>query len=424
MAKKSNTGKIVILLILIAAIAGGSIYYIKSKKSDAIEVQVSKVEKRTITKIVTSVGKIQPETEVKVFSETSGELIMLDVKEGDIVQGGSILAKIKPDIIQSQLEGAEAGVKASNSDIEVAKATMNRTKTELDRVKKLHEKKYVSDQDLLLAQTAYEQAKSNHDASISRMEQTKASVRQIQYSAVRTTIYSPINGVVTKLNAKKGEKVLGQAQFTGTELMRVSDLSIMNAEVDVDENDIVNVKIGDTSLVEVDAFPDEVFKGVVVEIANAAKSSELSSQDQVVNFKIKIRLINLNSKFRPGMSCNVQIITETHPNVISVPLMAVASRKEEEKASNMKDDSNLEEAEKTNKKKSRPKTYVFVKKGDIVSMKQVETGLNSQDYIEIKSGVNEGEEIISGPYSAVSKELLEGSKVKLEDKSKLLKSKK
>jgi len=397
MAKKSNTGKIVILLILIAAIAGGSIYYIKSKKSDAIEVQVSKVEKRTITKIVTSVGKIQPETEVKVFSETSGELIMLDVKEGDIVQGGSILAKIKPDIIQSQLEGAEAGVKASNSDIEVAKATMNRTKTELDRVKKLHEKKYVSDQDLLLAQTAYEQAKSNHDASISRMEQTKASVRQIQYSAVRTTIYSPINGVVTKLNAKKGEKVLGQAQFTGTELMRVSDLSIMNAEVDVDENDIVNVKIGDTSLVEVDAFPDEVFKGVVVEIANAAKSSELSSQDQVVNFKIKIRLINLNSKFRPGMSCNVQIITETHPNVISVPLMAVASRKEEEKASNMKDDSNLEEAEKTNKKKSRPKTYVFVKKGDIVSMKQVETGLNSQDYIEIKSGVNEGEEIISGP---------------------------
>lgn len=424
MAKKSNTGKIIALIVIIAAIAGGSFYYIKSKKSDAIEVQVAKVEKRTITKIVTSVGKIQPETEVKVFSETSGELIMLDVKEGDIVKSGTILAKVKPDIIQSQLEGAEAGVKASNSDIEVAKSTLNRTKTELERIKKLHEKKYVSDQDLLSAQTAYDQAKASQDAAVSRMEQNKAGVRQIQYSAVRTTVYSPINGVVTKLNAKKGEKVLGQAQFTGTELMRVSDLSVMNAEVDVDENDIVNVKIGDTSLVEVDAFPDEVFKGVVVEIANAAKSAEIASQDQVVNFKIKIRLINLNPKFRPGMSCNVQIITETHPNVLSVPLMAVASRKAEEKASDMKDDSNLEEEQKANKKKSKPKTYVFVKKGDKVSMKQVETGLNSQDYIEIKSGISEGEEIVSGPYSAVSKELIEGSKVMLEDKSKLQKNKK
>jgi HlyD family secretion protein len=398
----------------------------KKNSNTEIEVETAKVQKRNITKIVSSVGKIQPETEVKVFSETSGELINLNAKEGDFVSSGFILAKIQPDIVQSQMENANAVVEASKNEIEVAKAGLEKAQIDIDRAKKLFEKKYIPENDVIVAQTTFNQAKANLDAAKSRLNQSIASAKQIRFSAVRTTVYAPMNGTVTKLSVKKGEKVLGQAQFQGTELMRVSDLNVMNAEVDVDESEIINVKLGDTAKIEVDALPDQVFKGIVIEIGNAAKTAEVATQDQVINFKVKVRIIDPSKKFRPGMSCNVDIVTETKYNVVTVPLISVTSKKDttQKIASPSDVDNGNIDAEAKKNQKVKPTSYVYIKQKDnTVKLRKVVVGINSQDFIEIKSGLNEGEEIVSGPYSAVNKELKDGAKIKLANAKEEKKSK-
>ncbi|MFH1051938.1 MAG: efflux RND transporter periplasmic adaptor subunit [bacterium] len=429
MAKKKSKKKLIILLIIIL-VAVVAIVGLSMKKTDTeIKVTIEKVGKRTITQTVTAIGKIQPETEVKVSSQTSGEVIFLGVREGDTVKINQMLVKIKPDIIETQLEQYKASVDASKMDIEIRQAEMNRAKQSLQRITELYEKEFVSKEEFERAKTAYDQALSGYKASLSRHEQTLASYKQVQRSADRTIIYSPIDGIVTRLNIEKGEKVVGTEMMAGTDMMIVSDLTVMNAVVEVDENDITMVHIGDTARIEIDAFPDRIFNGFVIEIGHSAMTNQLGSQDQVTNFQVKIRLIENESKLRPGMSCSVDIETETKQNIIAVPLQAVTVRAADlenrnEKIENRKEEDGEGKKEKEEiKKTKKPQSVVFVKSGKKAKKIEVETGISDNGYIEITQGLKDGQEVISGSFMAISKELEDGSIIKVDTTKKKKKGK-
>ncbi|MFP4529146.1 MAG: efflux RND transporter periplasmic adaptor subunit, partial [Candidatus Kapaibacterium sp.] len=267
MAKKKSKKRTIIIIAALAVVLVVVVGLFMSGRADeAIAVTTTKVERRTITQTVSAIGKIQPETEVKISSETSGEIVFLSVEEGDTVKKGQLLARIKPDIIETQLEQQSAAVEASRMEIETRKAEMEKAKTELSRIRELFEKEFASKKELEMAQAAYDQAVAGYKAALARLEQAQASFRQVKRSAERTTITSPMNGIITSLSVEEGENVVGTAQMAGTEMMRVSDLSVMNAVVEVDENDIVKVNLGDTSRVEIDALPENIYKGVVIEI--------------------------------------------------------------------------------------------------------------------------------------------------------------
>jgi HlyD family secretion protein len=418
MAKKKSKKKLIIWLSIISVIIFSIVAGVVMKgKPQPLSVTIAKVEKKTLTQTVTANGKIEAETEVKISSETSGEITALNIKEGDSVRKSSLLARIKPDIIESQLDQFKAASEASKMDIEIQKAELERSKSDLARISDLYKKEYVSKQDFDKAKTAYQVAESQYQASLQRFNQSKASLSQIEKSLARTTIYSPIAGIVTKLSVELGEKVVGTAQMQGTEMMKISNLNVMNAMVDVDENDIVNVKIGDSATVKVDALPNKELRGVVIEIGHSATASATGSSDQVTNFKVKIRIVDYENKLRPGMSCESEIKTQTKENVLSVPLQAVTMRESssqaEAKATEEKDMPNNADDEK-NKKSVKMQQVVFVKDGNKVKMAVVKTGISEKGNIEILEGVTEGQEIVSGSFSIVSKLLQDGSDIKID----------
>ncbi len=427
MAKKKSSKKVfwilgllVIVLVVVIALVFGS-----GKKM--MEVTTTKVEKRTITQTVSAIGKIEPETEVKISSQTSGEVIYLGVKEGDTVKSGQLLVRINPDIIETQLEQYKASTEASKMEIEAQKAEKERLLSEFNRAKELYQKQFLSQQEFDRTKTQYESAIANYKASLSRFEQTKAMEKQMQRSFYRTTINAPSSGIVTALNVEKGEKVVGTEMMQGTEMMKISDLSVMNAVVDVDENDIVNVKLGDTALIEVDALPGKALKGIVIEMGHSAKVSQLGTQDQVTNFSVKIRIVDNEARLRPGMSCNVEIQTETRANVLAIPLQAVTIRENEdpkqELAANKEDQEEKEgEKKKPFAVKERP-SVVFVRDKEKAKMVKVKTGISDNGFIEIISGLKEGQEIISGSFNAVSKELQDGMEIKIKQEKKEQKKK-
>jgi HlyD family secretion protein len=410
--KKSKLKWIILSLILIL---GLSFTYMKLfvKQDDSILVTTSNVSRKTIIQKVSAVGSIQPETEVKISSETSGELIFLDVKEGDTVSQGQILARVKPDIIETQLKQQEAALDGAKMDIEFQEANVEQTKAIFKRTKELFEKEFSSRQDLENAKANYDKAQSQYQSALARFAQNQASLSQIKRSADRTTIYSPINGVVTSLLVELGEKILGTAQFQGTEIMKVADLNIINAIVEVDENDVVLLEKGDSARVEIDAFPNKVFNGYVLEIGHSAIISNTGSQDQVTNFQVKIRLLDYDRKIRPGMSCEVKIETEIRKDVLAVPLQAVTVRTNIEKADEGKRGIRKVVDEKKTMS-NKPKPVVFIRDGNTAKLNSVEVGISDNGFIEVLSGLKEGEEIISGNYTAVSKDLQDKSKIKVE----------
>lgn len=414
MAKKKKSKLKWIIISVLGLIALIFIYSAFFKKSDdAILVTTTKVARKTIIQKVSAVGNIKPETEVKISSETSGELIFLGVKEGDTVSVGQILARIKPDIIETQLKQQEAALDAAKMDIEFQSANVEQTKSLFKRTKDLFEKEFASKQDLENAKANYDKAQSQYQASLARLAQSQASLSQIKRSADRTTIYSPINGVVTSLAVELGEKILGTAQFQGTEIMKVADLNVMNAVVEVDENDIILLKKGDLTNIEIDAFKDRKFKGYVLEIGHSAIVSGTGTQDQTTNFQVKVRLTDYDRKIRPGMSCEVKIETETRENVISVPLGAVTVRASAPHPSRPGEANVKKENEEV--EKITPTPIVFVRDKDKAILRKVEVGISDDGYIEVLSGLKEGEEIISSPYAAISKELSNLSKIKIEN---------
>jgi HlyD family secretion protein len=342
-------------------------------------------------------------------------LIQLNIKEGDEVKNGMMIAKIKPDIIESQLEQLKAQVDGSRVDIDFSKTALVRAEQDFKRKQELFEKKFIPLQELEISKTSFEQAKSNLESAYTRLKQSEANYKQTSRNAERTTLFSPIDGVVTKLNVEKGEKVLGTMQFQGTELMIISDLSIMNAVVEVDENDVVLIDLGDTCEIEIDAFPNKTFKGQVIEIGHSAIVTSTGTQDQVTKFQVKVRLFDKDIKLRPGMSCSVDIKTETKYNVLSIPLGAVTVRAIE-KESDVKDGKWGIEKEEIEKEVNEAdiQSVVFSKKGNIAKQKNIKTGISDNGFIEVKSGLNDNEEIISGSYTAVSKLLKDSSKIKLQ----------
>ncbi len=409
-----SLGLLVIIFIVIALVSGG--------KEEIIMVQTEKVEKRDITQTVTATGQIDPEFKVLITPEVTGEIINLPVKEGDRVKKGDLLIRIKGDQYKAQKERLEASLKSSEATLKIREAERNRLTLEFERVKELHKKTLVSDSELETAESNYLSAQASYEQAQANVLQSKASLREVLETLYKTTIYSPLTGTVTQLNVELSERVLGSGFSQGTNIMTVANLNNMEAVVEVDENDVVIVSIGDTAIIKVDAFRDREFKGIVTEIGNSAKSTGVGSQDQVVNFEVKIKLSDLEDNLRPGMSCNADIETETVYDVISVPIQCVTARVDMKKFKKNGDDENQDEKKEEMKKKDKkekkkgPKEVVFVVEEGKVNMVEVTAGISDDNYLEIKEGLEGGEDVVSGSYKAISRELEEGSKVRVEDK--------
>ena len=412
-----------VLLLIIAL-------FIASKREKPIPVTTEKAVRRTILQTVSATGKVQPETEVKISPEVAGEITELPVEDGMQVKKGDLLLKIKPDSYKALLEQQEAAISAAKATNLQQKATMLKTEHDLRRSKDLFEKKLISDQEYNAAEAASDVAKDTYESSVHEIERAQASSSQARDQLSKTTIYSPMDGTVTILNSKLGERLVATNQFAGTDVMRVADLTHMQAVVDVNENDVVNVKPGDKANIKIDAYGDRKFKGVVQQIANTGKTTGTGTQEEVTNFEVKIRVDNHDVALRPGLSCTADIETNMVKDAVAVPMQSVTIRtgdtnfspeeieKQKQKvAARDKEDNKAElsndRLEKQAQKEEREKLakVVFVKNGNKAHMVKVTTGIADDSYMEIKSGIKPGDEVISGSYSAISRKLKEGAKV-------------
>ena len=399
-----------------AIVAGVFMFF--GRGNSEVKVSVEKVSRRTITETVAAIGKGQPETEVKISSEASGEVIFVGAKEGDTIRKGQLLVRVKPDLIETQVDQFRAAVESAKVGIEIAKVEVERSDAEMKRVLSLYQKQFASKQEVELVKAAYERAQGQYQTALSEKVRNEAALKQISVSLSRTSIYSPINGVLTKLTIEEGEKVVGTAQMQGTELMRISDLNVMNAIVDVDENDVVKVHVGDTARVKIDAYPNREFLGFVSEVSHSPKQIGVGTQDEVINFEVKVRLIDKEVTLRPGMSCSVDIETETHANVISVPLQSVTIRSDAKKAEESGDEMGTTSVRESKRRDLRPPQVVFVVENGKVRMVPIESGLSNSDFIEVKSGVKEGQTVVSGSYNTISKVLRDSMTVVIDPSKK------
>jgi len=411
-------------VVLLAAAAVGAYYYRKGRELP-VNVQLDKVVKRDITEIVVANGRIQPVIQVVINPEVSGEITDLPVKEGQSVEKGDILVRIKPDNYIASRNSAEANYKSSLAAQALAKANLEKAKFEHQRIKQLFENKLVSDSQFLEAKTALEVASASFDSSRHQGEQAKASMARSEDDLAKTTIQSPIAGTVTKLRSQQGERVVGTAMMAGTEIMTIANLEKMEARVEIGEIDVVLIQIGQKTRLEVEAFRDRKFSGVVSEIANAAKGTASSTQQQMsgqqqeaTKFEVKV-LITEKEPFRPGMSVTAEIETRSRTNVLAVPIMAVTTRMPKEPpkppGGGEKDPSLV--PPKGVKKEEPPKAneIVFLADGDTAKSAPVKTGISDDSHIEILEGLAEGQEIIAGGYAAVSRQLEDGKKIKKEE---------
>jgi HlyD family secretion protein len=391
-------GLLLVVVILLVAFAGN--------KEEIIPVQTEKVSRRTITQVVTATGKINPEFQVKIAAEATGEIVSLLVKEGDNVKKGQLLLRIKPDIYEAQKNSAEARLQQARASLNSTKALLEKVESDYKRVQELTQKGLASDADLEAARSNYLQTLGNYESQKSMVSQAEAALKEAIETLNKTYVYSPMDGTISKLSVELGERVIGSG-FTGTELLTVADLNNMEATVEVDENDVVLVSIGDTAKINIDAFGDKVFKGIVTQIGNSAITSGLGTQDEVVNFEVKIRLTDKDDKIRPGMSCDADIETETKENVLAVPIQSVTARVPKPE----KQEEGEEGVAKENNRKNKPQEVVFIVENGKAKMVKVKTGISDDNYIEIIEGLQGGEEVISGPYRAISKELEDGKTV-------------
>ncbi|MCK9407704.1 MAG: efflux RND transporter periplasmic adaptor subunit [Bacteriovoracaceae bacterium] len=404
----SGIGVVAIVLVLVVVLG--------SKKENIITVQTEKVNRRTITQMVNASGKIQPETMVKINAEVSGEITSLPVKEGDKVKKGELLVRIKPDQYQAQVDRAEAGLQSARANMNLQKANLEKAESEYKRAQELYEKKLLSDQEYIAAKTSFNAAKSQFESSQAGVQQAQASLRDAKESLAKTTIYSPMNGTVSQLLSELGERVSGSSFTQGTQIMTVADLTMMEARVDVGENDIVTISIGDTSRITIDAYPDKKFIGIVYEIANTAKSKGLGTQEEVTNFEVKIRVLNKDIALRPGMSMTADIETETKKNIVAVPIQSVTTRSPKKEGEKQKEEESQEQGGpgglSTNDK---PVECVFIVENGKAKMAPVKRGINDEGYVEITEGMSESLEVVSGSYKAINRELEDGAVVKVEN---------
>ncbi len=434
MAKHKKTKKFWIRVILITTLAL-IVLAVVGKKSgwfgDDIghKVACTPVEKHTIMETVTANGKVQPETEVKISPDVSGEIIELNIKEGEQVEEGDFLLKIKPDIYESNLDRAEAALNSAKANLanararlEQTRAQFNQTKLNYNRQKLLYEDGTISESEYENAVASFEMGEADVNAAVQSVKaaefsvlSSKASVKEAAENLRKTSVYAPMTGTISKLDVEEGERVVGTEMMAGTEMLRIANLNVMEVTVDVNENDIIKVELGDTADIEVDAYLNKTFHGVVTEIANSATTSGLAA-DQVTNFEVKTRLLvssyndmlkeGQQSPFRPGMSATVDIRTEIAYDVLAVPIQSVTVRVDSAKTSGVssgnEDEANLD-------KPMKEVAYVYA--DEKVQQTDVTTGIQDTEFIEIKSGLEEGQEVVSAPYSLISKILKDGMMV-------------
>lgn len=420
--KKSRTGLIVGIVLVVLLGSAIAAMVLRDSEGEGTLVETEKVQRRDITQTVYGRGTIDPETQLVISSEVSGEIVFLGAKEGDVVQKGQVLVKINPQSMLAQQSESQAAISAAQARLASAKASLLRQQTELARIQQLFDKNLSTRQELDNAKSQVQISEAEVDAAGFGIDQARANSRMVQESLNKTTIRAPISGTVVKLNSKVGEKVVGAIQMTGTEIMTIADLSVIEAVVDVSENDVVQVKLNDTADVEVDAIANEKFKAYVSQIANSPKKSGLGTTDQVTNFEVRVRFVNPDSRLRPGMTATATVKTATAKNVLSVPLQSVTSRDENKEEDSIRaaeeEERNVKNVKLASKKEEKAQPIVFVKVGDSVTVRKVEYGIRDDQYYEIKSGLKEGEEIISGGYKAISKDLEEGSKVRIDLEAK------
>jgi len=430
--RRSRKKLYIILAIVVVVLGIGGAVAAKKKGEQPILITTDKAFRKTITQLVTATGKIQPEIEVKIAPEVSGEIIEIPVKEGQLVQKGQLLLKIKPDSIRAQVEAQQAALSGAQSASVQQRAQLSKAEVDYARAKKLFDQKLLPEADRNTAQTNYEVAKAALEASLSEIRRAEGALRQINDSLSKTIIYSPTTGTISSLPSRVGERVVGTSQFAGTEVMRIADLSSMEADVNVNENDVVNVKVGDTARISVDAYPDRKIKGTVREIASTATTNNAGSQEEVTNFLVKIRVDDHSVQLRPGMSATADIETSTVGDAVAVPIQSVTVRsidstlspeereKKEAQATAKEGDNRADvtndtlEKQKAREQRDKLQRVVFIKNGDKVRMQKVETGIADTTHIEIKSGVKPGDEVVSGSYTAISRKLKDGAKVAIE----------
>ena len=422
-AKKRRRGLIVaiILVVLVGAIVAS---ILGSQKEEGITVEVTAASYRPIVQTVTATGVIEPQTQLKISSEVSGEIVFLAVKEGDVVSQGEVLVRINPESMNAQLDQARAGISASQAREAQASANLMRAEADLGRLKQLAEKKLSTAQEMDASETQVRVARAELDAARFGTQQARANLRQMQDAVAKTTIVAPMSGVVTKLNSKLGEKVVGAIQMTGTEIMTIADLSVIEAVVDVSETDVVQVKLGDRAEIELDAIPDKKYTAVVSAIANSPKTTNSGlQQEQITNFQVRLHVTNADNRFRPGMTATATIQTARTERALAVPIQSVTARDPKDTLSDEAKEAEADDDAATNvnldreTRDDKPVPIVFVLSGDTVIARTVKTGIRDDQYIEV-TGVKPGEKIVSGSYKAVSKDLENGSKVVLAAKDR------
>jgi HlyD family secretion protein len=433
-----------VVLLSLVLVVGRSAGWIGKPKE--MEVELAKAKRVTIVEKVSASGTVQPVIEVKIAPEVSGEIIDLQVEEGDAVKAGQTLVKIRPDTWESQLQRAQAGLSQQRANLEQveanlarSKATFTRAQQEYNRQKKLKDENVISEADMQLAQQNFDVAKSDVASSEQAVEaakhiirSTEASLREAQENFRKTSVVAPMNGVISKLIVRNGERVVGTATMTGTEMLRIADLSKMEVRVNVNENDIVRVSVGDTAIIDVDAYSNtkKEFKGIVTLIANTAKDK--ASADAITEFEVRILILSSSYDdlvkegnkypFRPGMTASVDIITTQKANVLSVPLASVTTRNPDDKGNQAGAGNGppSQNASQSNNQKPAPKkedkVVIFVNEKGVAKMVEVKTGISDYDNIEILEGISDSTEVITGPFLVVSKRLKDGEKIRKAEK--------
>ena len=421
MSKKTIYILLAVAVVLIGTLIGLSKSGVIGNKDKGTEIEIANVAASTIVETVSATGKIQPEIEVKISSEVSGEIIALNVKEGQVVKKGDLLVKINPDLYTSSYNRTISNLSGTKAGLNQSEASYKEAKANYDRNKSLYDKGIISRADWDKAVASFEVAKANKQNAYYNVQSASATVLEAKDNLGRTTIYAPADGTISVLNVELGERVLGTQQMAGTEILRVANLNNMEVEVDVNENDIVKIKVGDEANVEVDAYLKKQFKGIVTSISNSASST--LTADQVTNFKVKVRILKESyqdllqgkpstySPFRPGMTATVDIITNTKSNILTVPISSVVVKSDTAAVKEIK-------VEDPNEEKSKPKSdkkfeCVFVKVGNKAKIRIIKTGIQDDTNIEVLSGLKKGDVVITGPYTTVSKDLNSGDKVSL-----------
>jgi HlyD family secretion protein len=432
--KSKSKRKIILFSLLALLVVAGVVGSRFAKSTPPIPIVTEKVTRRSITELVIANGKFEPVLQVKISPEVSGEIIVLNVKEGQDIKKGDLLFKIKPDNYVAARNSAEANYKSAIANRETSRANLEKADLEYKRNDALFKEKLLSDSDLLTAKTAYDVAKTTLDASIEQVSIAHAQLDSAEADLSKTTVYSPLTGTVSKLNSELGERVVGTAQYAGTEIMTLADLNVMEARVDIGEIDVPLIKMRQKASLEVDSFKDQKFEGLVTEIANSANNNDTttaattssSTTTEATKFQVRIR-VSEKERFLPGMSVTANIETRYRTNVLSVPIQSVTTRlpSTNSPATNTIAGINGSNAANTNASATnsamskkpdeppKPIEVVFVVEGDHVKQTPVKRGISDDNFVEITEGLSEGQEVVSGGYKAINRDLEDGKKVQV-----------